>query len=433
MPIVVAPRQFVDVWANPPNLPEFQRGKVWDDYQKFELVMSTFLGYPVGSFSIHVDSENKEWLLDGQQRLDTIQNMFIPTNVYNWATKPDALAISSTSPFHSLGEAKKIEHLQVTLSYLGYRWIRKIYDDTDKIIEETVAKIKGGSAEKKEERFHKRAELRKIEVEIVEEQLHLFRKWEKDNIPQQPMSVNFLSLSGLFLGLGRVKKIPGKEYWQSELENLLFGGIPEESAFYRRDLFFDGEDNYNSLDIGKILLELAVEFNDVRKEEFSAKLLNFGLIRPWLKDTEKAAYVTYLDDNNYAKASDIIEGLKNLNQYFSVIQTHTIGQLAFKEDVGRRITFEDQMKVFELINEAGTPLTEIELLVVRPAWRKKVDISGHAKLMRMVELCQDSLALKGPNNKDLDMTRIAIWQIAACYSEGFKKSFSERGLDRILG
>ena len=44
MTIEVAPRKFIDVQKNPPNLPEFQRGKVWDDEQKFELVMSAFLG-----------------------------------------------------------------------------------------------------------------------------------------------------------------------------------------------------------------------------------------------------------------------------------------------------------------------------------------------------------------------------------------------------
>ena len=91
------------------------------------------------------------------------------------------------------------------------------------------------------------------------------------------------------------------------------------------------------------------------------------------------------------------------------------------------------MKVFELINQAGTQLTEIELLVVRPAWRQTVDITAHQYLVDMINSCKDDLQLKGPNNQVLDLRSIARWQIAACYSAGFKKRFSDRKLDYILG
>ena len=282
MPILVEPKKFIDVWKSPPNLPEFQRGKVWDDYQKFELVMSTFLGYPVGSFSIHIDSTNEEWLLDGQQRLDAIQNMFIPTNVFNWAVDPNFMAISSASPYHSLTPAKKMEHLTVTLSYLGYRWIRKIYDDTHNTIEQTVAKHKGSTPADKETRFKKRMSLRKKEVERLEKELHLFKEWNEGGIDHQPMSVDFLKLRSLFLGLGKVTKITGENYTQSDLENMLFGGRPADSKYFDKTMFFDDDGNYDSKNIGEILMEVADVAKGCNHEDL-AKELQAGPLRGWFK------------------------------------------------------------------------------------------------------------------------------------------------------
>jgi hypothetical protein len=433
MTIEVAPRKFIDVQKNPPNLPEFQRGKVWDDEQKFELVMSAFLGYPVGAFSIHIDSEGEEWLLDGQQRLDAIENMFIPSNVYNWAMGPKSMALASTSPYHSLTPGQKEEHLTVTLSYLGYRWIRKIYDDTHKMIEDIVKQRKGNLQADREYRFHERMRLRKVEVERIENELHLFKPWNDGTTDHKPKAGGFLALVNLFHGLGKITSITGHEAYQSDLEYVLFGGKPGSSPFFAKSLFFDADEVYDGKKIGEVLMEAARVGKTSTVENLAEKLSKSELRRHFSDSQSSGAFINHLNDNNHAKAKDVHAGLRCLLKYFNEFKDHHIGQLSFKEDPNRTITFEDQMKVFELINQAGTQLTEIELLVVRPAWRQTVDITAHQYLADMIDSCKDDLQLKGPNNQALDLRSIARWQIAACYSAGFKKRFSNRKLDYILG
>ena len=50
------------------KLPRFQRKDTWRDQQYFELCLSIFQDYPIGS--VIVNNDNKSlWLLDGRQRI----------------------------------------------------------------------------------------------------------------------------------------------------------------------------------------------------------------------------------------------------------------------------------------------------------------------------------------------------------------------------
>ncbi len=70
------------------RLPRFQRKKSWDDQHRFELCISLFKGYPLGTIVIKkedVDNKTIKWLLDGRQRRDTLMEMQNPDNIYRWA------------------------------------------------------------------------------------------------------------------------------------------------------------------------------------------------------------------------------------------------------------------------------------------------------------------------------------------------------------
>ena len=69
------------------KLPRFQRKDTWRDQQYFELCLSIFQDYPIGS--VIVNNDNKSlWLLDGRQRRTCVKTLFEnPLVVYGWARK----------------------------------------------------------------------------------------------------------------------------------------------------------------------------------------------------------------------------------------------------------------------------------------------------------------------------------------------------------
>ena len=94
------------------------------------------------------------------------------------------------------------------------------------------------------------------------------------------------------------------------------------------------------------------------------------------------------------------------------------------------------MKVFQLINAAGTELNEIELIVVNPGWRKQMDLSDTSKfgeLQKILNQSQEKLLLKGPQTPDsFEFNQIQKWQIACSFDYGFRKLYPNSGLERIL-
>ena len=69
------------------KLPRFQRKDTWKEKQYFELCLSVFQDYPIGSVIVNNDGMNL-WLLDGRQRRNCIKTLCKdPVTFYGWASK----------------------------------------------------------------------------------------------------------------------------------------------------------------------------------------------------------------------------------------------------------------------------------------------------------------------------------------------------------
>lgn len=76
------------VLDNQIRLPRFQRKKTWNNNKRFELCVSLFKEYPLGTIVLKKDENNgkiTKWLLDGRQRRDTLVEMQNPEAIYKWA------------------------------------------------------------------------------------------------------------------------------------------------------------------------------------------------------------------------------------------------------------------------------------------------------------------------------------------------------------
>lgn len=58
-------------------IPGYQRGLVWDDAQKEALILSIGKGLPIGDFLITVNKWTNFFVIDGQQRINTIREFIM--------------------------------------------------------------------------------------------------------------------------------------------------------------------------------------------------------------------------------------------------------------------------------------------------------------------------------------------------------------------
>jgi hypothetical protein len=67
------------------SLPRFQRKPTWNERQMFDLALSFYNGFPLGTVVVKVDALGTKYLLDGRQRRQTLRDLRDPERVYNWA------------------------------------------------------------------------------------------------------------------------------------------------------------------------------------------------------------------------------------------------------------------------------------------------------------------------------------------------------------
>jgi hypothetical protein len=85
------------------TLPRFQRRSAWTPEQRFRLALSLFKGYPMGTIVVKLETADEKgvtkatnYLLDGRQRRETLMGMRDPETIYAWARSTLKLKPSDT-------------------------------------------------------------------------------------------------------------------------------------------------------------------------------------------------------------------------------------------------------------------------------------------------------------------------------------------------
>tara|TARA_B110000881_G_C18572293_1_gene516324 strand:+ start:286 stop:1629 length:1344 start_codon:yes stop_codon:yes gene_type:complete len=432
--VSVAPISFEALVSNPPDLPEFQRGKVWSDTTKYELVLSTFLKYPIGALAI-CRSDEKDWLLDGQQRLDCINSMYSPFQVWSWFQSTMNISYQYTF-FTEASDIKKKAHIEQSLKYLAYLWIADL-EKEDQEIQAILDKMPSLKKHEKEDKAKKKSDertkiLKKIEIK---EDHHYFDDWMDDKgVKQSPNAPTFLTLAKLFIAVEGIHT--HKEVCQTTLERTLFGqysAAKKESEYFKHDVFCEHE-QFSTEKCSELLRDFAKLSVDHKTNE--PKFISYF-------SSQMNVYFTGNGKQNWEKKfspgsdelKDLMYRLQMLQEYYHFVNKAEVGKIIFEDLSDRTTTFLDQMKVFRLINAAGTELNEIDLIVVNPGWRKKENVSDtkFSDLQKMLNKSQEKLLLKGPSTPDtFEFDQIQRWQIACAFDYGFRELFPDSGLELIL-
>ncbi|MDC0526384.1 DUF262 domain-containing protein [Euryarchaeota archaeon] len=334
-------------------LPRFQRKKSWLDVKNYQLCVSLFKNYPLGVMVMKKEvhqGTNSRILLDGRQRKNVLENMQNPENIYKWAKK--TLGIKNADDPETIS-SKFWQHLD---NYIG---------DT------------------------------KLEREEREEEEETF-DYDDENYSKEYNSENENNdLSSLLEIIKTVHKPSG---WRNGFTR----PFEFQEQYSNLPFFWENPDN------GK---------QEIRSDEL-CRWIRYQLDGDGSDEISKEKFFEWLERSGQKKESVMENTVKNrlLQKWPGISASITIiknlDSILSERKAGYVYltggTMADAMKIFEIINTQGEPLTPTEILSAKFTWNKKIE-NPHEFLSRDAEnLYVNELGIV----QDADLVR---WDRAATF------------------
>jgi len=334
------------------RFPRFQRKQTWKDQQNLKLAISLFKNYPIGVTIINREVINKKvtrWLLDGRQRRQALRLISEnPENIYMWAKSFFKLKNNYDEQDIQNVFWKGIE------DYLNFQDQWEIDQDKEKGIITNKEEL--------EEEYSGNFEDEDFEDSSTEPNSSAEMPFEAKN------NLNTNSLGNLSELLQIIQKIHSVKIIN---KNIVFSSgytKPFDFSSIISNLIYIDNDEKKILNGKKITTFIKEYRKDILdtydSNEITLKnFIDYMLSRYKLDEKQESKLKLEIEKNwiYIVNSIEIVELIENRLQesYIGIIQT---------ED----LTATDSQMIFKLINDAGTPLSAVEILSAKPAWNRPV-------------------------------------------------------------
>lgn len=345
------------------TLPRFQRKLTWNEKKNFNLCISIFKDYPIGVVVLTRDNTegNEKYLLDGRQRRNALSQMRNPENIYLWGKS--AIGFSVYDSAEDVQEA----YWEYVDDYLG----REEYESED--IEEEVfgddedtnGEVEADEAtpetddeidgEDDEDNIDSEDE---VSIELAEGLVE-----DEDTVLREdPGLINLLNLLLTVHPLRRPASGLTRPFdFRDAVEDLEYINVRENG-----DRYVDTDELLAWIRYRKQRAEISEREFPPTKEDFY-DWLTTGTDLEWTSN-----HLEEEIDRRWEKIQKILSLLDVLEQK---LQDSTIGYLLIRD-----ATANDEKKIFEIINTAGTSLTAVEILSAKPSWNQPIE-SAHPDIL----------------------------------------------------
>lgn len=358
------------------QLPRFQRRSAWKPEQRFRLALSLFKGYPLGTVVVKKEKSQQggigqsvTYLLDGRQRRETLAGMRDPETIYSWARTSLKL---------------------------------RAQDDTDEVIakfQKYVDNYFFGQEDWEEDAEES------DEPDAIDETTH---SEYQDTGEEDDEASDEASEDESTTALDDQQYAGLEDLWKLVLlvHPLTKGG--RDSGF-RKPFNFDK--SIKGLDF-------------VKQDELGKRSVNSDALLSWLKyqrDSHKGtpwppSQQTFYEWLTAGKTVDKPDAVKKrldeewpriekaillLESLKARLTSSVLGYLEIRDSASSN----DDKKIFEIINTAGTKLSAAEILSAKVAWDEEVD-SPPAAVLNNVKDLYDEMGI------DFD-GRVRRWDVAA--------------------
>ena len=369
------------------KMPRFQRSEVWDNKQKFDLMLSICKQYPVGSVILCCEVNNKtgnteKWLIDGRQRYSTIKQILLsPDLLWTWAKK--ALKVRDNTPDGELC-GKFAKYLDVYTNY-----DKTEHEDDPEIIRET------------EESSDSIADNEDIGNSSSNENESISPKNDNRTYENNILPISAKRLLDLLLFSKRNKV--ASNYGLTQVFN--FERYINKKPKFARNFIMPG-DNQRKIISGektRVFVNSYKDYCKSQKVDYKDKnnFLNFiDDEYEFIDEKKKAQYINsalYDWDNLQLEAIKFFEWAEGLlsNSYIGVISVSNASAA-------------DEQKIFCLINSNGTPLNAAQILSAKPAWNEPIYNLGSERQAAIKQVYQFL------HNNDVDLNTCVKWDLPAC-------------------
>lgn len=359
------------------KLPRFQRKASWNKKKRFELALSIFKHYPIGAsiLSREIDENNAytRWLLDGRQRRDTMEQIYLtPDVLYTWGKQ--YLPIRNSEPLQNIKdnfwnkvsdfieeeEASKPSEIQLASGMDEES--ENIDEEETRTAKELESKDKGGNDE-----------------EDLGTLLTLLTIASAYHIHEE---------SGITASFDFHKYLTGKGFWSA----LCKDGDRNHVDCAKLRVFLRKYKNENLQTYDKV--DTFIDFLDKQYD--------------WVKEDSKQKLTTVLKGEWDDQLLKIIKCFDRIDSIFMD------RKIAIIEVYG--ITPTDSQKIFNLINTGGTKLTASEILSAKPKWNKQVKNPGY-ELKAAIDKLYENLDLGNSSS----VGKTVRWDIPAACTYYFDK------------
>ena len=336
------------------KFPRFQRKDTWKDSQYFELCLSVFQEYPIGSVIVNND-KNVFSLLDGRQRRTCLKRLFEePDVVYQWAKSCCGFKTSSRESELRAKYWAKVE------SYLGrdLEEITKNKDEMESSDDDTSTDESESNSDSSDAVFS-------LALDVL---------------------LEYILLS----------------------HNKLLRAFDFSRFFTEKSLNYYSKNERNEYYVDSVQLSNYIrELNRNRNLPKNA-LSDQNAFSAYLQER-----YDFRSDNSKA-SNDLI---KHLNSYWNVIKSAfdvyaKLDAVLGNAEVGfielNNASITDTQNVFSKINSGGTQLNAAELLSAKPYWNEKVDPESGMK--KVIDLLYRKLKTDISENGE---NRYCRWDIPA--------------------
>ena len=305
------------------SIPSYQRrSDRWDSRKKFNLALSIFSGYPIGSvvFYKYTDGEDTMFsLMDGQQRYAAIKKIFGPRDVGFWAKE------------------------------MGFD-----HDDASGWLKKHI--ISKSPNPKKKNVW-----------EAAEEE-------DSEFYPTDPLDMKpgLTALLQLIQGLGKVitRRVHehSTKFFEFEHNLMITKYFETENQPFKSQA---GEVDF--AEIHRALKEFP-KHADLQGNWDSKTFADYWLHRGGgtIKSTGRISKDQYTErwenDIDLIYDNKIKPMITTIHNYFTIAREHKVAEIVFSEEENYEIKPEDLSAVFRIINDSGVPLEDVEIFAASPLW-----------------------------------------------------------------
>lgn len=328
-------------------IPFFQRKSTWTPGQRLGLALSVFRGYPIGTVVVK-ETDSQVFLLDGRQRRETLQAILNPATLFVWAQSE--LRIEANEKLRKLKANEWADRALVIRAFREYAdryFFGELRIETEPGSDET-----GPADELEQDAESAGTETPDTGIDMPDE----------DPDPAAQLHPELRDLFEI-VWLGRtVDTAAGRKPYLATLFD--YSGYVDQLDWIHASGELSGQTN-----TPRLVERLREEKNAYLKanqvfpppEDQIALWITSRLIAPG-HVTDDEGFKTFM------QPSHVIDALSALDRLDRSLRGTSLGYVKIRPEAQEA----DDMKVFSLINTAGTQLTGPEVLCATPSWNTPI-------------------------------------------------------------